>query len=41
MASEAKAIVVFLDFFPILVKSVSAEEFCTETIMGVIQKMIA
>ena len=41
VAGEAEAIVVFLDFFPILLKSVSAEEFCTETVMGVIQEIIA
>ena len=36
VAGEVEAIVVFLDFFRILVKSVSAEQFCTEMIMDVI-----
>lgn len=39
VAGEAEAIVVFLDFFPILLEFATSEEFCTGVKMNVIQKI--
>ena len=39
VVGEAEAIAVFLDFFPILLESITSEEFCTVVEISVTQRI--